>query len=125
MRYCSIHPIYSNYTNSTNVTTTTTKVGGTTDAAAAVSFDGYDPACLQELARLLSESYQVDIQLALIIIEGNNPFNDLRNAVDTDHVDMIWSVVTISEERSTQVDYVCPSHMSEYVIGASAKAGNT
>jgi hypothetical protein len=115
----------SNYTNSTNVTTTDTKVGGSTDAAAAVYFDGYDPTCLRELTRLLSESYQVDIQLDLIIIEGNDFFNDLRNAVNTDHVDMVWSIVTISEERSTQVDYVCPNHMSEYVIGASAKVGSS
>ena len=111
----------SNETDS-NSNATSTKISTTDTNQSGV--DGYEPTNIRELTRLLGVAYQMEIEAEIIIIKGEGFFDDLKAAIDNNEVDVVWSVVTITEERSKQVDYVCNTHMSEYVIGASAKVGS-
>jgi hypothetical protein len=122
---------FNGSTNASNATTNTTedtkidtKLKYTTDPLNPQALHGHVPTNLRELTRQLSVAYQIDIQPDFVLISGQDFFNDLKNAVETNQVDVVWSVVAVTEERSHVVDYICSSHMSEYVIGASAKVGS-
>lgn len=114
----------SDSTNATNSATKSNTSGIELSNAPGTLLYGFEPACLREVTRLLGNSYQMDIQPELVLIGGDDFFGSLKVAVDGNEVDMVWSTVTVSDERSKLVNFACNTHMSEYVIGASAKVGS-
>lgn len=89
----------------------------------AGDLDGYEIYCAKEAARRLGEAYSVNVEPEFIVIHGDTYFEPLRDALNDEIIDVTWTAMFPTDERAAEIDFTCPTFLTEQVIGAGAGVG--
>lgn len=86
--------------------------------------DGYEVACIKEAVRLFNVAYQTNVTLEIVPIDETPYFEPLRDALNDETVDIVWSGMVVNDERAAAVDFTCPSFQTDFVLAAGDGVGS-
>lgn len=118
---------YSRLTNNETESAVDTKSTGGTNWTLDLNeetLEGYEIDAARAATKKLGDIYGVELDTKFVIIEGTVFFNDLRDALNFEVIDVFWSFIFKNENRSKEVDFICNTFMTEYHIAGSDKVSS-
>lgn len=88
------------------------------------TLEGYEIDAARAATKRLGELYNVELDTKFVIIKGTDFFKDLRDALNFEIIDVFWSYVFKTDERSKEVDFICNTYMTDYYIVGTDKVSS-